>query len=457
MSDVRGFGAVGDGVADDTQALRHALTAGNGILELRKGTYKITQPLNLDLSKSGYGAILGLGGTARIVMAGAGPAVRFIGTHVGTAVPASVTPQTWDRERFPTVSGVEILGAHPEAVGIEAQRTMQLTISNTLIRQCRHGIQLVERNRNVLISHCHIYDNLEYGIFFDHCNLHQTIITGCHISFNKRAGIYSIEGDVHNLQITGNDIEYNNRPGMTPTDGMPHSAEIWFVAKAGIISEVTIASNTIQATVEPGGANVRIHGGPDRQQRGACLITLIGNVLGSQTRSIELVQAMRVTVTGNTIYDGPEYSILAQHCRGLAIGENTFSWIGNDSVTPRDGIRLEDCQVSTLSGLVAERLCAGSPDAGGAVSLVRCQDVAVQGCQIIDSQYRGLDLEDCERCRITDNTIVDRRTPPLSPSAIRIRGASRTNLVQGNLVRGASGKLIDVSPEMGVVRENLEG
>ena len=36
------FGAVGDGKADDTQALQHALDAGDGILELEKGTYRIT-------------------------------------------------------------------------------------------------------------------------------------------------------------------------------------------------------------------------------------------------------------------------------------------------------------------------------------------------------------------------------------------------------------------------------
>ena len=39
------FGAVGDGKADDTQALQHALDAGDGVLDLEKGTYRITQPL----------------------------------------------------------------------------------------------------------------------------------------------------------------------------------------------------------------------------------------------------------------------------------------------------------------------------------------------------------------------------------------------------------------------------
>ena len=49
------FGAVGDGKADDTQALQHALDAGDGILELEKGTYRITQPLIINTVENGYG------------------------------------------------------------------------------------------------------------------------------------------------------------------------------------------------------------------------------------------------------------------------------------------------------------------------------------------------------------------------------------------------------------------
>ena len=34
MSNVFGFGAVGDGIADDTQALPHTLESGDGVLRL---------------------------------------------------------------------------------------------------------------------------------------------------------------------------------------------------------------------------------------------------------------------------------------------------------------------------------------------------------------------------------------------------------------------------------------
>ena len=42
MANVYHFGAVGDGKTDDTAALQHAMEAGDGLLDLHKGTYRIT-------------------------------------------------------------------------------------------------------------------------------------------------------------------------------------------------------------------------------------------------------------------------------------------------------------------------------------------------------------------------------------------------------------------------------
>ena len=51
MSNVFGFGAVGDGITDDTESLQHAIDSGDGALRLNKGPYRITQPLVIDLTK----------------------------------------------------------------------------------------------------------------------------------------------------------------------------------------------------------------------------------------------------------------------------------------------------------------------------------------------------------------------------------------------------------------------
>ena len=74
-ADVRSNGEVGDGGADDTDALQAAVDAGVGCIRLPKGVYRITQPIVVDLEKSGYTSFAG-DGVATIVMAGPGPAKK---------------------------------------------------------------------------------------------------------------------------------------------------------------------------------------------------------------------------------------------------------------------------------------------------------------------------------------------------------------------------------------------
>ena len=41
---------------------------------------------------------------------------------------------------------------------------------------------MFQRNRNVIISDCQIYNNSGIGVYFDRVNLHQVNITGNHIN-----------------------------------------------------------------------------------------------------------------------------------------------------------------------------------------------------------------------------------------------------------------------------------
>ncbi|MEX1230494.1 MAG: right-handed parallel beta-helix repeat-containing protein [Planctomycetaceae bacterium] len=457
MANVYNFGASGDGRNDDTEAMQHALDAGDGILDLHKGTYRISQPLVIDMTKSGYAAVRGVGGASRIIMTGPGPAIRLLGDHQGTADPGSFKDHTWENERFPTISGVEILGEHPEAVGIELRKTMQATITQVLVRHCKVGVHLVERNRNFILADSHIYDNHEYGVFFDNCNLHQAIIHGNHISYNKRGGIKTLDGDVHNFHITGNDIEYNNRPGLDESpNSEPTGGEIWFESPNGSISEVSIASNTIQATVQPGGANIRIWGPPELSLIGAWLIAITGNVIGSQNRGLDLRHVRRITVTGNTIYDSRDLSLYAENCSSLIYSANTISWRTDDERPLSDGIRLVDCENCILSSLSGERIASGTAEEGGAISLINSKAITVSQCILLDCNHRGIDVADCDHCQIQGNTITDRRDPVRMLQAVRVRGTSKGNVVQGNIVSGAAGELIDVAEGTAEVQGNVE-
>src|SRR4051812_23460400 len=87
--DVTAHGAKGDGTADDTAAIAKAIASKAGLIRFPRGTYRITKTIEIPLDKVGFTSLVGHG-VARVVMAGPGPAFRFVGTHEGTAAPRTV-------------------------------------------------------------------------------------------------------------------------------------------------------------------------------------------------------------------------------------------------------------------------------------------------------------------------------------------------------------------------------
>jgi hypothetical protein len=419
--------------------MRHAVEQGDGELVLPRGTYRLTRTIEVDLDRKGPLAINGSGGVARIRMEAAGPAIRLVGTHDKTADPDDFRPAVWERERMPTVEGLEIVGAHEQADGIALEGTMQATIRGVLIRRCRYGVHLVKRNRNLLLAASHVYDARAggIGVYFDGVNLHQAIVVGCHISYCPHAGLKVRGSEVRNLQVTGCDIEYNFDPDH------PDSADVWIDAREGTVREGTIASNTIQAKQSPGGANVRIEGATTESSSGAGLWTIAGNVLQSQAVNLLLRSCRGVAVTGNSFASGFERSIVLDRCRHVAIGSNTFDH-NPDYPGPRvDGITVRGSAGVTLTGLILEDARAGSPERGGAIEVFDSREVAIVGCQVLDPAHRGIELSGVSTSRVSDCTVLDRRARPTMREAIRLTGAGRGNLIQGNLFgRGTQGDLV---------------
>ncbi len=443
MSDPKLFGAEGDGVRDDSSAIQHAIEEGDGTLDFPKGTFRISKPIVIDTTRTGFTGIRGQQGATRIVMTGEGPAFHLIGNHQGSADPNSVIESTWEGERFPLITGIEIHGDHPNADGFHLYRTMQTTLQNVLIRRCRHGIRLYDRNRNFLLANSHIYDGFETGVFFDHCNLHQVIIVGNHISYCKKAGIYQFNGDVHNIQITGNDIEYNSG-----FDG-PSGDILLEVPQEGVISEYTISGNTIQATREASGANLWIRGRESESALGIRLISITGNVLGSRHQNLAIEFANRVTVTGNTIYDGTERNVHLRHCQYSTLGSNTIhSRPAAHQPTSSDGIFLEDCVGLNVTGNILHDVHCGSEESGGAIHLLRCHETRLSQNQILEPQFRGVHLSDSTACVLSDNSIKGLPGNAEFQCAIEATGNLKGNLIQNNLVsKGTRGDIL--MPESG--------
>lgn len=435
QTSVRDFGAQGDGEADDTQAIQRAVDAKLGLVYFPPGTYRITKTIEVDLDKVGPVAIVGSSGV-RVVMAGPGPAFRFVGTHQATADPHTVQPPVWARQRLPALEGLEVLGHHPEASGIQAQGTMQLGLHRLLLRQVLHGVHLVGRNRNVIISQCHIYNNRGIGLYLDHVDLHQINVIGSHISYNRAGGIVSRAGNVRNLQVAGCDIEANWVNVLLDATESRYGT-----------AEVAITGCTIQHGGGEDSANIRIQGAGEKYRWGH--VCIAGNVFSDVDINVHLKDTEDVVLTGNSFWMAYRYNLLAENCVRLVVSGNVFGRNpGYDYVKKRlpNALRLVGCRDGLLEGLVVH----GVGEAEGGLVLEECERMNVDGCTFIDCAGPGLLLKHSRRCRVSD-CLVDHRHPPPSWVAIRVLGG-QDNLLTNNLLGG----ILEMEPLSGQASGNLQ-
>jgi hypothetical protein len=449
MSNVQAFGAVGDGRTNNTAALKHAIEDGDGVLRFPPGVYRLESTIEVDLGKYGPIAFEGIAGPTRIDMIGKGPAIRIAGHHKGTADPASRTDKTRDEERFPVIRNLEFFSSTRTGDGIEFVGTMQPLVENVFIQNIKHGIALRGRNRSVLISNCQIYNNLGVGVLIEDANLHQINILGNHISYNRIGGIRIQRSEVRNLQITGNDIEYNNhRAHRSPPEP---TAEIYVdtTAIGASVNEVTVCSNTIQATASPGGANIRIieKRGEDRPPG---LWTITGNVIGSQENNVHLTHCRGVTLTGNNIYSAEQANVLLEDCSQIILSGNQSR---RHVESMACGYRLVNTTDSVIGNCVIEdESPEGQKSGRSLIELTSCERIQIQGCTISGGVPYGVDASDCRMLNISGCTIADNRKERKTLSQIRIAGKGSANLVTGNILGKSVEPAIAVSAEAGVTQ-----
>jgi hypothetical protein len=416
------FGAAGDGKTDDTAAIQELIDAKAGSIRFPAGSYRITKPLVVDLEKVGYTSIVA-DGSARLIMAGSGPAIRIVGTHLsGSADPQTVKPQVWERERMPVVEGLGIEGEHPEADGVEAKGTFQLTLRGVHIRKCRNGVRLVERNRNVLIDGCHIYENSGVGVLYDHVDLHQSNISASHISYCRGGGVVVRGGNVRNIHIAGCDIEANMGREAPP------AANVLLDCADGSVAEVAITGCTLQHSKEaPGSANIRILGRGFMDRRGQRMefncgnVTIGDNVLSDVQTNIHLVGVRGVTVTGNTFWQGYQHNLLVEDSLQVVVGANMMERNPLYGYTSegRDAVLFKGCRDCTVQGLHLHHVIES--EAG--LILEKCERMHVTGCTILDCAPVGLLLKDCTKSRVRDNFVHDER-PNSTAVPIQVLGGS---------------------------------
>lgn len=407
---------VGDGKADETAAFMYRVSVEKKPLTLLKGVYRITKTIEINLDETGPISISG-DGTATVVMDGPGPAFRFIGTHEGTAAPKTVKENVWKNQRTPMVDGIEIIGTHPEANGIEATGTMQLTVTRTVFRKLHHGIHLTKRNRNVLIADCHVYENSGVGIFYDNVDLHQSNIIGCHISYNKLGGIVSRAGGVRNIHIGTCDLEGNmGGPDSTP------SANIELDCRGGSVAEVAIVGCTIQHSHNaPNSANIRINGEstprPFTKETRHAHITIANNVLSDVQVNIDIEHARSVAITGNTIWKGFAHNLKVTGSESVVITGNMFDrnprYHYGDGADSQNAILLENSTGVTFTG---NHITDVTRQPAGVV-VRKCHRAHLSNNTILDCAPVGILLENTTESRVSDCLIKgDNLTLPVKVS-----------------------------------------
>lgn len=432
-------GLAGDGQTDDAPALQKAIDASAGAIVLPNGTFLLKKTLVIDLAKVGFTSLDGRG-TATLKMVGEGPAIRIVGTHGGTAAPESVKPGVWQKERTPLIRDLEIIGEkvagkESTADGIEADGTMQLTLRGLVLRHLRHAVHLVNRNRNVLIDGCHIYENSGVGVYYDHVNLHQSNITGCHISYCRQGGIVNRGGDVRNIHITGCDIEGN----MGETAESSPAANIFLDCTGGSVAEVAIVGCTIQHNSKcPDGANIRIWGEGTVARKGEQLkfqcghITIADNVLSDVQTNIELKQARGVTITGNTFWQGYKHNLFCENCTQLVIGNNVMERnpLYGYTSEANNTVALAGCTDSTINGLHLHH-----SQGGEAGLLIRdCRRLNITNCTLLDCQPAAIVMQNVSDSRISDCLIRDDLEPARRSPALLVTGGKGNMIVDNRLV-----------------------
>ncbi|MFN4258076.1 MAG: right-handed parallel beta-helix repeat-containing protein [Gemmataceae bacterium] len=424
---VRDFGAHGDGRTDDTAAISHAVQQEGGQLFFPRGDYRISRPIYIPLAQVGRLSIAGQGGTAKLLMEGHGPALHIVGSHRRSANPADFVADVWRQERFPLIQDLEIEGRHPEADGIRLEGVMQPTLQCLLIRRCRNGVHLTTRDRNVLITDCHIYDCSGVGIFLDRLNLHQINITGNHISYCQRGGIVIAGSEIRNLQICGNDIEYNHDLKAET------SADILFDCREGTVREGTIVGNTIQAVASPGGANVRLLGSAEHPNA-VGLFAITGNLIGSQETVLHLQACRGVVVSGNCLYSGRQFAIRAEDAEHLVIGPNSNDHNPQYKGASTDRILLQNCRNVTVTGLVQQHTLLAEGEPSASFEVAGCRNISITGCQIVNARQRGIWLRQSEIVRVADCTIHGRAEDATYRAAVEVTADCRHVMIVNNIL-----------------------
>lgn len=297
---------VGDGVADDTEALQAIVDTNDNVI-LPPGLHiKITGTINIDTA---YSQLFD-GGNCEIIVSGDFPAFTIIGSVVSpmSMTPVSLNDQIINDEGSYEFKNIKIRSTINSAgTGILIDSCFKTNIRDCYIHNVKTGIKFIGRSRDIIIEGNQIYACWNYGLHFDGVNLHQLNIVGNHISCCEKCVYLDKPDSMANLQIVGNDIEVTNYPtSPLVEDDFECICIDSGDASDGILSEIVISGNTIQGHTR-NNVMIEIVGGARRQIQ---LLSITGNHISNCKKTlIQLNKVYHAAIQGNTFANAGEYAI----------------------------------------------------------------------------------------------------------------------------------------------------
>ncbi|WP_298472120.1 hypothetical protein [uncultured Psychrobacillus sp.] len=321
--EIHKFGAIGDGKTDDTLAFRKA-SKERGIISLESGkTYLISKTIFLDLS-----TIKGIqGNNAKILVRGDIPAFHLTGNKLedGAEPPSNVGLED---EFSAVIEGLHVYSNNHQGTALVLDGSFGVNISNSHFYSLKKGIELINKNRNVIFTENQIWDMADYAIHYNNTNTHQSIITNNHISYAKIAILFE-NGDVHNTQLNSNDIEV----GHSENDNTLNAVKVIASEVNSQFSQAQIVGNTIEDHFHAKEGLLNFYaetfdpskiGTDDVPYIG--MVELVGNEFSGSSKAVVLENSNDLIVNGNTFKIITEVFIsIFTGGEGINITGNTFS------------------------------------------------------------------------------------------------------------------------------------
>lgn len=205
---VTDYGAVGDGVTDDTEAIQNTINAvsagGGGTVYLPNGTYLVSRNLESDLA----GCIDLLTNVTLLGESRQGVIIKLAADQVGFTRIITIDTHTDVRISTLTLDGNKANQGTPEEhmAGVFAGDCVRLTIDNVTARYCvGDGIDIWQNCEDVIIYNCYVLENDRSGIGINGSNHHRVSVVNCQCVGNtaQQLDCEPPEGGINDLLVTG--------------------------------------------------------------------------------------------------------------------------------------------------------------------------------------------------------------------------------------------------------------